>query len=47
MDLRTNPLKEGGDDGRGPNTNPWRGHPKCYIEATTRVIVKEGSKGHF
>ena len=30
-DLRTNPFQEGGDDGRGPNTNPIKGHQKCYI----------------
>jgi len=26
MDLRINSFQEGGDDGRGPNTNPLRGH---------------------
>jgi len=37
LDLRTNPLQEGGDDGRGPSTSPTtrRSGP------TTRSMVKK------
>ena len=31
MDLRTDPFQEGGDDGRGPNTNPLRGHQNATL----------------
>ena len=34
-------------DGRGPNTNPIKGHQNATFKAITRVIVKEGSRGHF
>jgi len=47
LDLRTNPFQEGGDDGRGPNTNPLKGHQTCQIEVTTRVMVKRGQEDAF
>jgi len=34
-------------DGRGPSTNPIKAHQNATFKTITRVIVKEGSMGHF
>jgi len=36
-----------GIDGRGPQHQSIERAPKCQIEATTRVMVKEGSRGRI
>jgi len=41
LDLRTNPLQEGGDDGRGPSTSPTTRRS----EPTTRSMVKKIQEG--
>ena len=40
LDLRTNPFQGGGDDGRGPSTNPKESQRSRHIGPTTRTIAK-------
>jgi len=40
LDLRTNHFQGGGDDGRGPSTNPKESQTSRHIGPTTRVMAK-------
>jgi len=40
LDLRTNPFQGGGDDGRGPSTNPKESQTSRHIGPTTRAMTK-------
>jgi len=41
LDLRTNPLQERGDDGKGPRTNSNSSPTKRRFGPTTRVMTKK------
>ena len=41
LDLRKNPLQEGGDDGRGPRTSPHASPTKRRSGPTTRAMAKK------
>ena len=41
LDLRTNPLQEGGNDGRGPNTSPSTNPTNRRSGPTTRAMAKK------
>jgi len=41
LDLRTNPLQEGGEDGRGPRTSSNASPTKRRFGPTTRVMAKK------
>jgi len=47
MDLRTNPFQEGGNDGRGPNTNPWKGHLNIKMRQPLELWSKRGQEDTF
>jgi len=44
LDLRTNPLQEGGDDGRGPRTSPSASPTKKRSGPTTRAMAKKNQE---
>jgi len=44
LDLRTNPLQEGEDDGRGPRTSPSASPKKRRFGPTTRAMAKKNQE---
>ena len=40
LDFRTNPFQGGGDDGRGPSTNPKESQISRHIGPTIRAMAK-------
>jgi len=47
LDLRTNPFQEGGDDGRGPDTNPLKGHQNIKLRQPLELWSKKGQEDTF
>jgi len=47
LDLRTNPFQEGGDDGRGPSTNPLKGHQHVKWSQSLELWSRGSKRTHF